>query len=270
MLCVVWHGSLFRGINLGVIVVEDALSAGAPHLRRTWPKLACAYIRPLRRLRYHPVAVKIGESGGVTLGGKKWDWLGLFERFPVPSRNVRQTLWFLRCQVRFADDGQPATANRTLWGLARRGGLDPSHPAFVTRHETTWKHAPFSRAPRVCLRLGVVQNQRFSGPHGRQLAPSWASSQKNPEKTIKNVLKNGAKWRFFGGLERHFAVPAADGARSQPASLPDLTSVASGCIEPAAAPEIGGRAPFFTCVGQAFQPDIRRVRLESLTYTGFG
>ncbi len=80
--------------------------------------------------------------------------------------------------------------------------------ARVTRHVTTWKHGPFSRAPRVCLRLGLVQNQRFSGPHGCQLAPSWASSQKNPEKTVKNVLKNGAKWRFFGGPERHFAVPA--------------------------------------------------------------
>ena len=145
----------------------------------------------------------------------------------------------------------PPGPGPTLWGLARRGGRDASHPAFVTRRVTTWKHAPFSRAPRVCLRLGVVQNQCFSGPHGRQLASSWAGSQKNPEKTVKNVLKNGAKWRFFGGLERHFAVPAADGARSQPAILQNLTSVASGCIEQAAAPEIGGRAPSFTCVGQA-------------------
>ncbi len=84
------------------------------------------------------------------------------------------------------------------------------------------------------------------------------------------MLKNGAEWRFFGGLKRHFAMPAADGARSQPASLPAFTSVAWGCSEPAAAPEMGSRAPFFKGVGQAFQPDIRRVRLESLTYTGFG
>jgi len=42
------------------------------------------------------------------------------------------------------------------------------------------------------------------------------------------VMGNGAKMRFFEGLERHFAVPGADGARSHPASLPDLTSVASG------------------------------------------
>ncbi len=34
--------------------------------------------------------VKIGESGELTLDGKKWDWLRLFRRFPVPSRNVRQ------------------------------------------------------------------------------------------------------------------------------------------------------------------------------------
>jgi len=42
------------------------------------------------------------------------------------------------------------------------------------------------------------------------------------------VMENGAKWRFFAGLERHFAVPGADGARSQPARMLDLTSVASG------------------------------------------
>ncbi len=101
---------------------------------------------------------------------------------------------------------------------------------------------------------GVVQNQRFSGPHRHQFAPSWASSQKNPEKTIKNVLKNGAKWRFFGGLERHFAVPAADGTRSQPASVTDFTSVASGCIEPAAAPEMAVERHFSPVVGQAFHP----------------
>ena len=62
-------------------------------------------------------------------------------------------------------------------------------------------------------------------------------------------MENGAKWRFFEGLKRHFAVPEADGARSQPAILPDLTSVASGCIEPAAAPGIGGGAPVFWDVG---------------------
>jgi hypothetical protein len=142
----------------------------------------------------------------------------------------------------------PPGPGPALWGLARREALEASHPAFVTRHVTTWKHAPFSTAPRVCLRLGVVQNQRFSGPHGHHLAPSWASSQKNPEKTGKNVLKNGAKWRFFGGLKRHFAVPAADGARSQHANMQYFTSVASGCIEQAAAPEIGSRAPFFTAL----------------------
>ncbi len=164
----------------------------------------------------------------------------------------------------------PQVLGPTVWRLARRGGLDPSHPAFVTRHVTSWKHAPFSRAPRTCLRLDVAQNQRFSGPHRRQLAPSWASSPKNSEKTIKNVLKNRAKWRFFGDLKRHFAVPAADSARSQPASLLDFTSVASACIEPPAAPEIGGRAPFFTGVDQAFQPDICIIGLESLNYAGFG
>jgi hypothetical protein len=57
-----------------------------------------------------------------------------------------------------------------------------------------------SRAQRVRSRLGVVQNQRFSGPHARQFAPRWASSQKNPERMVKNVMENGAKWRFFVGL----------------------------------------------------------------------
>jgi len=32
-------------------------------------------------------------------------------------------------------------------------------------------------------------------------------------------MENGAEWRFFEGLERHFAVPGADGAKAQPASL---------------------------------------------------
>ena len=59
-------------------------------------------------------------------------------------------------------------------------------------------------------------------------------------------MENGAEWRFFEGLKRHFAVPGADGARSQPASLADLTSVASNCIEPASAPGNRSRAPFFT------------------------
>ena len=60
------------------------------------------------------------------------------------------------------------------------------------------------------------------------------------------MAENGA---FFEGLKRHFAVPGADGARSQPGSLPDLTSVESGCIEPPPAPGIGTGAPFFTDVG---------------------
>ncbi len=100
-----------------------------------------------------------------------------------------------------------------------------------------------------------------------------ALMEKLGEKPGQNREKRDAKWRqmaLFRGYRRHFAVPGSDGSRSQPASLTDFTSVASGCIEPAAAPEIGGRAPFFTCVGQAFQPDIRRVRLESLTSNGFG
>ncbi len=74
---------------------------------------------------------------------------------------------------------------------------------------------------------GVVQNQRFSGPHACQFAPSWATSKKT-ERIVRKVMENGAKWRFFEGLKRHFAVPGADCARSQPASLPYLTSVAFG------------------------------------------
>ena len=62
-------------------------------------------------------------------------------------------------------------------------------------------------------------------------------------------MENGGKWRFFEGQSAIFAVPGADGPRSQPGSLPDLTSVESGCIEPPPAPGIGSGAPFFTAVG---------------------
>jgi hypothetical protein len=92
-------------------------------------------------------------------------------------------------------------------------------------------------------------NQSFSWPHLREFAPSGKSSPKNPEKIVQKVLENGAKWRFFEGQKRHFAEPGADDARSQTASLPDLTSVGSGCIEPPRAPEIGNRAPFLTDAG---------------------
>jgi hypothetical protein len=54
----------------------------------------------------------------------------------------------------------------------------------------------------------------------RPLAHFWARSLKNPEKTGKKLLKNGERWRFFEGLERHFAAPAADVPRTRPASLP--------------------------------------------------
>jgi hypothetical protein len=54
------------------------------------------------------------------------------------------------------------------------------------------------------------------------------------------MAENGG---FSEGLKRHFAVLGADGARSQTASLPDLTSVESGCIEPPFAPPIGNGAP---------------------------
>jgi hypothetical protein len=60
------------------------------------------------------------------------------------------------------------------------------------------------------------------------------------------MAENGG---FSEGLKRHFAVLGADGGRSQTASLPDLTSVESGCIEPPFAPPIGNEAPFFTDVG---------------------
>ncbi len=121
-------------------------------------------------------------------------------------------------------------------------GKDFSHLSETSGERTSsgMRTFDFQERRAFCLRPGVVQNQHFWGPHGRQFAPSWAGTQKNPEKTIKNVLKNGAKWRFFGGPERHFAMPAADGLRSQISSLTDFTSMASDCIEPAAAPEIGG------------------------------
>jgi hypothetical protein len=91
----------------------------------------------------------------------------------------------------------------------------------------------------------MAQNQRLSGLNSRQFARLWATSPKNPVKTARKVLENGAKWRFFGGLERHFAAPEADVAKSRPASLPDLTSCDVWLRPPAPARGIGGRAPFF-------------------------
>ena len=93
---------------------------------------------------------------------------------------------------------------------------------------------------------GVVENQRFSGAHSRQFAPLTG---KLGEKPGENRQKSGGKWRkmaLFRGSKRHFGVLGADGARSQTASLPDLTSVESGCIEPPPTRPIGNGAPFFT------------------------
>jgi hypothetical protein len=87
----------------------------------------------------------------------------------------------------------------------------------------------------------------------RPMAPVCALMRKlakNLQKIGKKVRENGAKWRFFEGPKRHFAGPAAEGHRSQPGSLPDLTSVESGRIQPPPAPGIGGGAPF----GAGFHP----------------
>ncbi len=73
--------------------------------------------------------------------------------------------------------------------------------------------------------------------------------EKKTEKTVKNVMENGGKWRFFEGQSAIFAVPGADGPRSQRGSLPELTSVESGSVEPPPAPGIGSGAPFFTAMG---------------------
>jgi len=51
------------------------------------------------------------------------------------------------------------------------------------------------------------------------------------------MAENG---RFSRGPNGHFAVLGGDGPRSQPGSLPALTSVESGCIEPPPDPGIGG------------------------------
>jgi hypothetical protein len=103
-----------------------------------------------------------------------------------------------------------------------------------------------SSSQRVRPRWGAVQNERFSGSHSRQFAPGWASSQKNPEKIVKEVGETGAKRRFSEGRNRHFAVLGADGPGSQAAKLPAFTSVDSGCLQPPAARRTGDRAPFFT------------------------
>ena len=59
------------------------------------------------------------------------------------------------------------------------------------------------------------------------------------------MLENGAIGAFSRVSKRHFPVPGAVGLGSQPAILPDLTSMESGSIEPPSAPGIGGGAPFF-------------------------
>jgi hypothetical protein len=51
---------------------------------------------------------------------------------------------------------------------------------------------------------------------------------KNTEKTVRKELKNVAKCRFSEGIDRHFAAPAADVARTLPASQTDLTSCVPG------------------------------------------
>jgi len=73
--------------------------------------------------------------------------------------------------------------------------------------------------------------------------------EKNPEKISKKLVENGAKWRFFESLKRHFGVLGAYGARSQTTVLPDLTSVEPAAIEPPSTAPITNRAPFFTAWG---------------------
>jgi hypothetical protein len=49
------------------------------------------------------------------------------------------------------------------------------------------------------IAIGVIQNQRFRESHSRQFAPSRPSSQRNPLKTGKTGIENGARWRFSEG-----------------------------------------------------------------------
>jgi len=65
------------------------------------------------------------------------------------------------------------------------------------------------------------------------------------------MAENG---RFSRGPNGHFAVLGGDGPRSQPGSLPDLTSVESGSIERPPDPGIGRGRPFFTAVGTDRRP----------------
>ncbi len=153
---------------------------------------------------------------------------------------------------RFEDPGTKRQAPRR----ASSKGTSPFHICSRPPRDDL-EPCPIFKSTAHAFLIARGSKPALFGAASAPIPPSWASSQKKPEKTIKNVLKNGAKWRFFEGLKRHFAVPEADGAKSQPAILADFTSVESNCIEPAAAPEIGGRAPFFTRVGQAGKPDIR-------------
>jgi len=85
------------------------------------------------------------------------------------------------------------------------------------------------------------------------------------------VVENGAEWRFFEGLKRHFVLRGADGPRSQTASLPDLTSVDSGCLEPPLAQRIGNEAPFFTDWGtNRHVGDRRDLTIAAIGHVGPG
>jgi hypothetical protein len=62
-------------------------------------------------------------------------------------------------------------------------------------------------------------------------------------------VENGATWRFFKGQSAIFALLAADGPGSEPASLASFTSVESGRLEPPPTRLFSNEAPFFTDQG---------------------
>jgi hypothetical protein len=112
--------------------------------------------------------------------------------------------------------------------------------------ETGYNAAPISgraNKPGVTRKWPLL-NRALFGAEFAPICAILARPPKNPEKTARKVLENGAEWRFFDGIERHFAARGADVARSLPASLPELTSFAVWLRTHPPARGIGDRAPF--------------------------
>ena len=109
-----------------------------------------------------------------------------------------------------------------------------------------------SRYPFVCSKKTRPQwtgNPRVSDPNSPSLDLLSTRALHGGRSPIPRRSRF-VQWRFFEGLERHFAAPVADVARSRPASLQDLTSCGVWLRRPVEARGVGGRAPFSHGRGQ--------------------